>query len=100
MSTFELYRGFKIHPARIAPRDRFFVLPAGSACPEHDAPHYPSRNAARDAIDREPHCMAPVTDDADSHLCGAYAPCQRIVEDVVVCLCAAHASELDAERNN
>ena len=94
MSTFETYRGFEIHPARIAPRDRFFILPAGSACPEHDAPHYPSRGAARDAIDAEPHCVAPVEGD---HLCGAYAPCQRIVEDVVACLCGAHASELDSE---
>ena len=47
----EGYRGFEIHQARIAPRDRVFVLPAGSACPEHDAPHFVSAAAARAHID-------------------------------------------------
>lgn len=47
----ENYKGFEIHQARIAPTDRVFVLPPGSACPEHDAPHFASAAAARSWID-------------------------------------------------
>ena len=45
------YKGFDIRPARCAPRDRVYVLPCGSACPEHDAPHFVSAAAAKAAID-------------------------------------------------
>jgi hypothetical protein len=44
-------KGYEIRPAQIAPRDRFYVLPVGSACPEHDAPHFVSYAAAVAAID-------------------------------------------------
>lgn len=41
-------------------------------------------------------CIAPLTDGAT--LCGAPSTTTRIVEDLVVALCAEHAAELDAER--
>lgn len=47
----EIYKGYEIHQAQIAPRDRVYVLPAGSACPEHDAPHFVSAAAAKAKID-------------------------------------------------
>lgn len=51
MSTNNGYKGYDIRPAQIAPRDRVYVLPVGSACPEHDAAHFVSFAAAKAAID-------------------------------------------------